>query len=102
MAHTHRTMRRHSWPRGFGALDCSLHSLIFTSVSVGLVLAPTYLLRGRAEWIIVHTVRKYGTKPIRYVTLHFRDRPGVASRSVTEIAPPQLFLCVIRSLIRRV
>ena len=27
----------------------------------------------------VHTVPKYGTKPIRYVTLHFRDRHGAAS-----------------------
>ena len=26
----------------------------------------------------VHTAPKYGTKPIRYVTLHFRDRRGTA------------------------
>ena len=92
MVHTHGTLRPHSWPTGFGALNCSLHSLIFTSVSVGLVLAPTYLLRGRAEWISVHTVRKYGTKPIRYVTLHFRDRPGVASLRHRNRASPTVLV----------
>ena len=40
-------------------------------------LAPTYLLprRGRT---VVHTAPKFGTKPIRYVTLHFRDGRGAA------------------------
>ena len=40
-----------------------------------------------------HTAPKYGTKPIRYVTLAFEI--GAAQlRSVTEIAPPQPFLCL--------
>ena len=34
---THIQHRRCSWPRGFGALNSSPHSLIFTSVSVYLL-----------------------------------------------------------------
>ena len=37
--------------------------------------------------------------PIPYVTFHFRDRHDAAS-SVTEIAPPQAFLCVNRTPVR--
>ena len=49
----------------------------------------------------VHTAPKYGTKPIRYVTLHFRERGGGAHlRFVTEMAPKSLFLCVNRSPIQ--
>ena len=50
----------------------------------------------------VHTAPKYGTKPIRYVTLHFRERGGGGGhlRFVTEMAPKSLFLCVNRSPIR--
>ena len=89
----------------------------------------------------VHTVPKYGTKPIRYATLYLRNQRGawkkwvqagrlvqertrwrhaahpfvssaryfqapstqanaVQPHSITEIAPPQPFLCVNRSPIR--
>ena len=35
IVHTHRTSRRSSWPRGFGARNSGPHSWIFASVSVG-------------------------------------------------------------------
>ena len=68
---------------GFGELNPSPHSWIFTSVSPqvaqGLpVLAPMYSLPLRSEWP-VHTALKCGTEPIPYVKLHFRDRRGGAS-----------------------
>ena len=47
------------------------------------------LLLPRGNRIRVHNALKYGTKPIRYVTLH--------SRAVAEIALPQPFFCVNRS-----
>ena len=71
----------------------ALTSELFTSVSVGS--SPRYYLFTSATGrISVHTAPKYGTKPIRYVTLHFLDR------TVTEIAPPQPFLSVNRRPIR--
>ena len=54
-------------------VDSGPHSRLFTSAMVP---------------IPVHTAPKWGTEPIRYVRLHFRDRCGTASvRSLTEIAP---------------
>ena len=38
-----------------------------------------YLLTSATGRIGVHTAPKYGTKPIRYVILHFRDRRGATS-----------------------
>ena len=38
-----------------------------------------YLFTSATGRIGVHTPPKYGTKPIRYVILHFRDRRGAAS-----------------------
>ena len=54
-----------------GALDSSPLSQKFTTVSVSPGLAPTYLLPQRSEYYVAP---KYGTKSIRYVTLHSVDR----------------------------
>ena len=67
-----------------------VHSWIFTSASVGS--APPSAIYG------VHTAPKYGTKPIRYVTLHFRDRRSTAlvrPRNRDEINV--CFLCLNKS-----
>ena len=69
---------RDDWPRGFGALNSSLHSWIFTSVLVGSN-PRSYLSTSATVWIPVYTAPKSDTEPIRYVTLHFRDRCGAAS-----------------------
>ena len=67
------------WPRGFDALiDSRPHSWIFTSVPVGSS-HHSYLFTAARGRIGVHFAPKYGKKPIRYVTLHFRDRRGTAS-----------------------
>ena len=56
---------------------CSLPNQILTSASVGS--SPrSYLFTSAMVRIPVHTAPKYGTKPIRYVTLHFQDRRGPA------------------------
>ena len=84
--------QQHGWPRGLGALNSSPNSWIFTSPSVGS--APPSFIYG------VHTAPKYGTKPIRYVTLHFRDRRGTAlvrPRNRDEINI--CFLCLNKSSI---
>ena len=59
----HRISCLRDWSTEFSALNSSPHPL-FTSAT------------GR---IGVHTAPKYGTKPIRYLTLHFRDGCGEAS-----------------------
>ena len=84
--------QQHGWPRGFGALNSSPNSWIFTSPSVGS--APPSFIYG------VHTAPKYGTKPIWYVTLHFRDRRSTAlvrPRNRDEINI--CFLCLNKSSI---
>ena len=84
------------WPRGFGALNSSSHSWIFTSVSVSS--SPrSYLFTSARGRIGFHTPSKYGTKPPRYVTLHFRDRRGFAP---SDIAPKSSSLSVNRRPIR--
>ena len=78
VVHTHRTSCRRGWPRGFGALNSSPHSRIFTFVSEGS--SPrSYLFISATGRIGVHTAPKCGTKPLRYVMLHFRDRRGAPS-----------------------
>ena len=58
------TSRRRGWPGGFGALNSSPHSRIFTSVSVGS--SPRfYLFISVTVRIVVHTAPKCGTKPLR-------------------------------------
>ena len=62
----------------FGALNSNPHSWIFTSVSVGS--SPrSYLLTSATVRVPVDITSKYGTEPIRYEALHFRDRRGAAS-----------------------
>ena len=59
----------------------------------------SYLFTSTTVRIGVHIPPKYGTKPTRYVTLHFRDQRGAASlrhRHRAEITS----LCVNRSPIR--
>ena len=67
---THRTSCRRGWPRGSSFLNPSPYSWILLLSQWIPVLAPTY------SRIPVHTAPKCGTEPIRYVTLHFRDRRG--------------------------
>ena len=77
VVHTHRTSCRSGWPRGFGELNPSPHSSIFTSVSVDS--SPRSHLFTSMVQIQVQTAPKCCTEPLRYVTLHFRDRRGAAS-----------------------
>ena len=56
------------------------------------VLAPTYLPPRRSEYVFtLH--RPYGTDPIRYVTLHFRDRLGEASLRYRNRAEITVCMC---------
>ena len=81
--HTLRTLHRSGWPWGFGALNPSPHSLIFTSVSADS--SPrSYLFTSATVRIPVYTTPKSCTESRRYVTLHFRHRCGAVS--LTEIA----------------
>ena len=40
-----------------------------------------------------HIARKYGTKPIRYVTLHLRDRRGATSLRHRNRAATTVLVC---------
>ena len=61
------------WPRGFCERNPSPPSWIVTSVSVES--SPRYyLLTSATVRVPVHTAPKYGTKTIRYVTLHYNRR----------------------------
>ena len=98
VVHTRRISCLSGWPREFGALNTSPHSWIFTSVSVASSLR-SYLFTSATVRIGVPIAPKYGTKPTRYVTLHFRDQRSAASlrhRHRAEITS----LCVNRSPIR--
>ena len=68
-------------------LNLSSHSSIFTSVSVDF--SPrSYLFIFATVQIPVQTEPKCGTKPVRFVTLDFRDERDAASlryRSLVEI-----------------
>ena len=77
VVHAHRTSCRSGWPRGFGELNPRPHSSIFTSVSVDS--SPRSHLFTSMVQIQVQTAPKCCTEPLRYVTLHFRDRRGAAS-----------------------
>ena len=84
---TYRTFCRSGWPKGFGSLTPSLHSLL--SCQWVSVLGPTYSFQLRPEYLFHVWHRTY---PIC-------DAP-IRDRSVTEIAPKSLFLCVNRRRIR--
>ena len=59
----------------------------------------SYLFTSATVRIGVHIAPKYGTKPTRYVTLHFRDQRGAVSLRHTHRAEITL-LCVNRSPFR--
>ena len=65
VVHTHQTLSQHGWLRGFGTLNYSPCSWIFTFVSV--VSSPlSYLFSSTTSRILVsvHITPLYGTKPI--------------------------------------
>ena len=74
--------------RGFGALNLSPHSCASLSVPLSSH-SRIYLIFTSATFRMpVDTALKSDTEPIRYVTLHFRDRRGAVSlrpRNCTEI-----------------
>ena len=78
VVHTHRTSCPSSLPRGFGELNPSPHSWIFTSVSVEFI-HRSHLFTSAMVWIAVTFPPNCGTEPIRYVTLHLGDRRVAAS-----------------------
>ena len=81
------TLCRSGWQRGFGSLNLSPHSSIFSSFSVDSSSCSCLFTPGMVP-IPVHTVLKYGTEFIQYVMLHFWDQRGAASvryRNRTEI-----------------
>ena len=81
VVHTHRTSCRGGWPRGFGELNSSPHSYLFTSVT------------GR---IGVHCTKVWHkTYPTCDAPLS-RSAGPAQLRPVTENALPQPFLCVKR------
>ena len=88
VAYKHQTSCRSGWQRGFGELNPSPYSWIFSSISVG-PSHLSYLFTSATARIPVHTARKWGTEPIRYMTLHFRDQQAQL-RSVTEIIAPKI------------
>ena len=88
--HTHRTshIAQRERLRGFGALNLSPHSWASTSVPVSFHSRIYLIFTSATLRIPVHTALKSDTEPIRYVTLHFRDRRGAVSlrpRNCTEI-----------------
>ena len=73
VVHTHRTSC--GWLTGFGELNYSPHSFIFTSISV-VSRARFHLFTSCTIRIPVHTAKKSDTGPIPSVKLHCRHRRG--------------------------
>ena len=65
---------------------------IFTSFSVGSRSRSYFITSARGR-IGDNTAPKYGTKPIRYVTLHFRDWRGAASLRYRNRAATTVRVC---------
>ena len=84
VVHTHQASCQSGWPSGFGALNPSPHSLIFTST-----LADS---RPRSYSFTVSLVhhKQWNQNLFRCATIHFQDRRGAASP----------FLCVNQRAIR--
>ena len=98
VVHTHQTSCRSGWPRRFGELNPSPHSSIFTSVSVDS--SPrSYLLTSMVQ-IQVQTAPKCWTEPLRYMTLHFRDRRGTASLRYRKGVKITVLMCKQRPYIQ--
>ena len=91
VVHAHRTSCRSGWPRGFGKLNPSPHSSIFTSVSVDS--SPRSDLFTSMVQIQVQTAPNCCTEPLRYVTLLFRDRRGAASLRYKKRAKITVVMC---------
>ena len=79
------------WPRGFGELNPRPHSSMFTSVSVDS--SPHSRLFTSMVQIQVQTAPKCCTEPLRYMTLHFRDRRGAASLRYRNRAKITVVMC---------
>ena len=92
--HTHQTSCRRGWPGGFGALNSSPHSWIFTSVSVGS--SPRSYLNFR-DGPNRCTKVWHKTYPTRDAQCTF-EIGAAHPRSVTEIASLKPFLCVTEAL----
>ena len=99
VVHTHRTSYRGGWPKGFGALNSSPHSRIFTSVSVSFRPRPYLFTSATGPNRCAHRTND-GTILIRYVTLHFRDRRGETSLLHRISSATTVLLCENRSPIR--
>jgi len=96
VVHTHRTSYRSSWPGGFGELNPSLHSGIFTSVSVDSI-SLSYLSTSSTVRVPVHTATKLGTK---WLSDMWRSNLEIGAEQlcpVTEMAPKSPLLCLNRS-----
>ena len=97
LVHTHRTSCRLDWPRGFGALNSSRPSWIFTSVLVGFNLRSYYPLPLRSEYPFI--LHQRVTENLSAMWLSTFVISAAELRYVTKIALPQVFLCVNRRLV---
>jgi len=78
LPHKHQKSWRSGWPRWFGAIKCQ-SSLLNIYLHLSGSSPRSCLFTSSTGQIGVHTALKYGTKPIGYMTLHFRDQRGAAS-----------------------
>ena len=95
VVHTHRTSCRSSWPRGFGKLNTSPRSWIFTSVSVDFSLSSYFSLPPRSEYLF--TLRQTEAQNLSDMWRSTLEIGAAQLRSVTEISPKSPFSCVNRS-----
>ena len=96
VVHTHRTSYRSGWPEGFGELNPSLHSWIFTSVSVDSI-SLSYLFTSSTVRVPVHIATKRGRK---WLSDMWRSTLEIGAEQlcpVTRIAPKSPLLCLNRS-----
>ena len=96
VVHTHRTSYRSGWPGGFGELNASLYSWIFTSVSVDSI-SLSYLFTSSTVEVPVHIATKRGRK---WLSDMWRSTWGIGAEQlcpVTRIAPKSPLLCLNRS-----
>ena len=80
------------WPRGFGEMNLSPHSWIFTSFSVDFG-PSSYLFTSATVRIPVHAALECGTESIWYVTRHFRDQHVAASVRYRNRAEITVLIC---------
>ena len=88
ISNTYRTSCRHGWPRGFGVLNSSPHSSIFTSVSVGS-WPRSYLFTSAMGRIGVHTAPKKTQTQLSDMWRSTFEINAAQLRSFTEVVPPQ-------------